>query len=107
MTPAPHEPVYEVVWPLAPSAAAPAALAPRAPDLAGRTIGELWDYLFRGEVIFPLVRAALGLRFPGVRFVPYETFGSIHGRNEAELAATLPAQLRGQRCDAVITAVGA
>jgi hypothetical protein len=107
MTPAPHEPVYEVVWPLAPSAAAPAALAPRPPDLAGRTIGELRDYLFRGEVIFPLLREALGARFPGVRFVPYDAFGTLHGRNEAELAATLPAQLRAREVDAVITAVGA
>src|SRR5581483_6904442 len=65
MTPAPPEPVYEVVWPLAPSAAAPAALAPRPPDLAGRTIGELWDSLFRGEVIFPLLREALGIIVAG------------------------------------------
>jgi len=107
MTTADREPVYEVVWPLAPSAAAPTALASRSPDLAGKTIGELWDYLFKGEDIFPLIRRALAQRYPGVRFVDYETLGSTHGRDEAELAATLPARLRKHGCDAVISAVGA
>lgn len=101
------EPVYEVVWPLAPRAVAPGTLAPRLPSLAGRTIGELWDYLFRGEELFPLLRQALAARHPGVRFVPYDTFGSIHGRDDAELAATLPAILRAHGCDAVVVAVGA
>lgn len=107
MTAGPPEPVYEVVWPLAPRAAAPSALAPRHRDLAGKTIGELWDYLFRGEEIFPLLRQALAARVPGLRFVPYEVFGSIHGRDDAELGATLPALLREHGCDAVVAAVGA
>ena len=107
MTTPDREPVYQVVWPLAPSVAAPTALAPRSPDLAGKTIGELWDYLFKGEEIFPLIRRALEARYPGVRFVEYETFGSTHGPAEAELAATLPARLRTHGCDAVISAVGA
>jgi hypothetical protein len=102
-----NEPVYEVVWPLAPVTAAPTALAPRVPDLSGKTVGELWDYLFKGEEIFPLIREALARRYPGVRFVDYETIGNIHGRDEAELAATLPALLRRHGCDAVVSAVGA
>lgn len=101
------EPVYDVVWPLAPSAAPAAALAPRHRDLAGKTVGELWDYLFRGEVIFPLVRDALRARFPGISFVEYETLGSTHGRDDVELAATLPPLLDQHGCDAVISAVGA
>ncbi len=107
MTPSSRESIYEVVWPLAPSAAAAAALASRIPDLSGKTVGELWDYLFKGEEIFPLVRRALERRYPGVRFVEYETLGTIHGRDDAELAATLPALLRKHGCDAVISAVGA
>ena len=62
------EPVYDVVWPLAPSAAPAGSLAARAPDLRGKTVGELWDYLFKGEEIFPLIRAALEARYPGIRF---------------------------------------
>src|SRR5438105_13937177 len=101
------EPVYDVVWPLAPSAAPSGVLAARSPELDGKTVGELWDYLFKGEEIFPLIRRALTRRYPGVRFVEYETLGSTHGRDEAELAATLPARLRKHGCDAVISAVGA
>ena len=101
------EPLYDVVWPLAPSAAPDATLAPRVPDLSGKVVGELWDYLFKGEEIFPQIRRALAQRYPGVRFVGYETFGSIHGRDEKEMAETLPAQLRSHGCDAVISAVGA
>ena len=69
MTTAAREPVYEVVWPLAPAATGPAALAARSPDLAGRTIGELCDYLFKGEEIFPLIRRALEARYPGISMV--------------------------------------
>ena len=101
------EPVYDVVWPLAPSTARSTALAPRAADLSGKTVGELWDYLFKGEEMFPLIRKALETRYPGIRFVEFETFGSIHGRDEKELAATLPGLLRKHGCDAVISAVGA
>ena len=101
------EPVYDVVWPLAPSAAPAGSLAARADDLDGKTVGELWDYLFKGEQIFPLIRRALTARYPGIRFIEYERFGSTHGRDEAELARTLPAELRRHGCDAVISAVGA
>jgi hypothetical protein len=101
------EPVYDVVWPLAPSAAPSGVLAARSPQLDGKTVGELWDYLFKGEEIFPLIRRALAARYPGIRFVEYERLGSTHGRDEAELARTLPEALRKHGCDAVISAVGA
>src|SRR3989441_13191127 len=101
------EPVYDVVWPLAPSAAPAGSLAARSADLSGKTVGELWDYLFKGEEMFPLIRKALETRYPGIRFVEFETFGSIQGRNEKELATTLPGLMRRHGCDAVISAVGA
>ena len=101
------EPVYDVVWPLAPSVAPAGSLAARSADLNDKTVGELWDYLFKGEQMFPLIRRALAARYPRIRFVEYERFGSTHGRDEAELARTLPAELRKHGCDAVISAVGA
>ncbi len=101
------EPEFEVLWPLGKKAVRVKQGAARLPDLSGKTVGELWDYLFKGEEIFPLIRRALERRYPGIRFVEYETLGTIHGRDEAELAATLPDQLRKHGCDAVISAVGA
>jgi hypothetical protein len=102
-----EEPAYAVVWPLAPPAATAGTMAVRPYDLDGKCIGELWDYLFKGEEIFPLIRAALKARYPGVSFVPYDKLGNIHGRDEAELAANLPILLRQHGVDAVIAAIGA
>ncbi|MBI2863785.1 MAG: hypothetical protein HYX94_04405 [Chloroflexi bacterium] len=103
-----RESVYEVVWPLGKSAAAP-AVDPTPPivDLNGKTVGELWDWLFKGPEIFSIVRQRLKERFPTVKFVDYSTFGNIHGSNEAEVIASLPEALRQHGCDAVISAVGA
>jgi len=99
--------MYEIVWPLGGSAATQVSFAPRVVDLAGKTVGELWDELFRGELIFPFLRDHLRRLYPGIRFVGYEAFGSTHGRGEAELMASLPTLLRERGCDAVISAVGA
>ena len=101
------EPVYEVVWPLGPSAYKTRAPQARIADLSGKTVGELWDYLFRGEDIFPLVRAELKARFPGIKFVTYDVFGNVHGPQQRELVADVPRLLKQHGCDAVISAIGA
>src|SRR6185437_4428043 len=72
--------IYRVVWPRGVQTVTTAELAPRLDSLAGKTIGQLWDDLFRGDEIFPILEEELGRRFPGVRFVRYDTFGSTHGR---------------------------
>ena len=101
------EPVYEVVWPLGRSAYDTRAPNARIPDLSGKTIGELWDYLFRGEEIFPIVREKLSARFPGIKFVNYDVFGNVHGPQQRALVADVPRLLREHGCDAVISAIGA
>ena len=78
-------------------------VAPRLDTLAGKTIAQLWDDLFRGDEIFPVLEAALGERFPGVKFVGYRTFGSTHGAEEHEVLAGLPERMRELGVDAVIS----
>jgi len=78
-------------------------LAPRLDSLAGKTIGQLWDDLFRGDEIFPILERELVQRFPGVRFVRYDVFGSTHGPEEQRLIAERPERLRALRVDAVIS----
>ncbi len=78
-------------------------LAKRLSSLEGRTIGELWDDLFRGDEIFPMVEEELRRRFPGVKFVGYKAFGSTHGRDERAVIAELPERLRRYGVDAVIS----
>ena len=97
---------YEVVWPLGKTISEKVTLAPRISDLSGKTICELSDYGFRAEEIFPLIRASLSERYPGVRFVEYATFGNTHGPQETEIIVTLADKLRQYGCDAVISGVG-
>src|SRR5512139_3429449 len=97
---------YEVVWPLGKIISEKVTLAPRIADLSGKTICELSDYGFRAEEIFPLIRASLSERYPGIKFIEYETFGNTHGPQEAEIIATLADRLRQCGCDAVISGVG-
>ena len=102
-----QQPVYEVVWPLGKSHWDKRDLNPGLGDLNGKTIGEVWDRVFRGEEIFPAIREALRKRYPQVRFVEYDTLGDTHGVNQKQVLADMPALLRKYEVDAVISGVGA
>ena len=60
-----REPKYEVLWPLSRRAVRETKAAKRLPDLNGKVVAELWDVIFRGETIYPLVREHIRKRFPG------------------------------------------
>ena len=92
-----------VMWPRGRRTVTARPVAPRLDTLAGKTIGQLWDDLFRGDEIFPMLEAALAQRYPGVKFVDYRTFGSTHGAEEHEVLANLPARLRELGVDAIIS----
>jgi len=100
------EPVYKVVWPMGKSAAKIKPLAPRLPDLSGKMVGELYNQLFKGDILFAELRKILERRFPGIKFIDYTVFGDTHGQHESTVVATLPDKLRQRGCDAVISAVG-
>jgi len=102
-----NEPHYDVLSPLSRKAVKTSAAAPRVPDLNGKTVCELWDVIFRGETIYPIVREYIRNRFSGVRFVGYEEFGNFHGAREAQVSAEIPAKLRAHHADAVIVGIGA
>jgi len=102
-----NEPHYDVLSPLSRKAVKTTAAAPRVPDLNGKTVCELWDVIFRGETIYPIVRDYIRNRFPAVRFVGYEEFGNFHGAREAQVSAEIPAKLRAHHADAVIVGIGA
>ncbi len=106
-SPALSEALFDVVCPLGRAAYETRSPNARIADLSNKVVGELWDYLFRGEEIFPILRERLKARFPGVRFVTYEVFGNVHGPQQRELVARVPDLLRKHRVDAVISAVGA
>ncbi len=101
------EPHYDVLWPLSRKAVKKTTAAPRVHDLNGKTIVELWDVIFRGETIYPLVREYIQKRFPGVKFVPYTEIGNFHGAREHEVTATIPDKIRLHKADAAIVGIGA
>ncbi|MFH1652280.1 MAG: hypothetical protein ABID87_09315 [Chloroflexota bacterium] len=100
------EPAYEVVWPLGKTVYEPVDVPAPVTDLNGKTICELWDWVFTGEEMFPKIREVMTRRYPGIKFVDYNTFGNTHGTNEAEIMKSLATQLRKHGCDAVISGIG-
>jgi len=101
------EPVYKVVWPLGKIGYDIKPLAPRISDLKGKTVGELWNHMFRGDEIFSEIRRLMQERYPDIQFLDHTHFGNTHGQNELEVVAALPQKLREHGCDAVLSSVGA
>jgi hypothetical protein len=94
---------FEVVWPRGPKTVSVAELAARLRTLDGAVVGELWDDLFRGDEIFPVLREELRQRFPDIRFVEYPVFGSTHGAEEHHSISQLPGRIAEHGVQAVIS----
>ena len=110
MADGPHpdrEPVFDVMEPA--GAPLPSQLRPAVAvaDLGRARVGFVWDLLFKGDLVFDAIAAALAVQYPGIEFVGYEAFGDIHGPNEAQVLSELPELLRRERVDAVVAGVGA
>ncbi|MFC1974293.1 hypothetical protein ACFLU2_02970 [Chloroflexota bacterium] len=98
--------MYEVVWPRGNKTTETTSFAKRLDTLDGKTIGELWNWVFRGDEIFPVIEKELAKRYPGIKFVSYETFGSMHGGEEGKALEDLSDKLQQNKCDAIIAGVG-
>jgi hypothetical protein len=98
---------YPVYWPGSPKAGKQKKpIARRLETLAGKKIGLLWGYLFRGDEVYAVLEKALKEKYPQVSFVNWAEFGSIHGNNEREVVAALPDKLKSLGVDAVLSGMG-
>ena len=97
---------YEVVWPSGKRTEAGAKLANRLGTLEGKVVAELWNWIFKGDVLFEVFEEELTKLYPGIKFINWKKFGEIHGSNEAEALAALPEKLKQFNVDAVICGVG-
>ena len=97
---------FEALWPGGVSAVPAVPPAPRPADLDGKRIGFLWDYVFRGDEIFPVLERALAEAYDDVEFVGYDAFGSTFAGDEHETLAALPQRLKELEIDAVVSGVG-
>ena len=97
---------YAVVWPRSAKAVEIKPLARRLDSIDGKTIAFLWDDLFRGDEIWPMLKQALASRFPGVSFIDHDAFGSTHGDDEHRVLAELPGKITSLGIDAVVSGMG-
>lgn len=95
-----------VVWPRSAKTVEVRALAPRLQTLEGKRIAFLWDYLFRGDEIWSLLKTELSARYAGISFVDWDEFGSTHGEDEHRVLAELPQRLKTHGVDAVVSGMG-
>ena len=100
------EPTYDVVWPSSPQGVQRQRQAARLADLSGATVAFLWDYVVRGDELFPVLGNALTERFEGIEIIGFEEFGNLHGADEKERVGRLPDDLRNRGVDAVVSGMG-
>ena len=85
--------------------------APRLANLDGKTIGEVWNGVFKGDYTFPIIRKLLQQQYPRLRIIPYTEFphtpGSDTPTQQREHAHRIAAMAKEKGCDAVISGNGA
>ena len=97
---------YEVVWPRGKATTAGAKLAKRLDTLNGKVVAELWDWVFKGDIMFTAFEQEIKKQYPDVTFIHWREFGEIHGEHEREVLAQLPELFKKFKVDAVICGVG-
>jgi hypothetical protein len=104
--------VFEVVSPSGKSSQISQTLAPGLSTLEGKTICELWNRDFRGEIVFPKIRELLRKQYPSINIINYDEivtpdFCTMGQRPEdAETLKILDEILIKKGCDAVISGIG-
>ena len=97
--------VYEVVWPCGERKQQMRPLAKRLDTLNGKTVAQLWDFLFAGDEVYAALEEKLREAYPQVKFVSWREFGSTHAVNEKELLASLPQRFKDLGVDAAISSM--
>jgi hypothetical protein len=97
---------YAVVWPRSAKAVDIKPLAKRLDTIDGKTIAFLWDDLFRGDEIWPILKEELSKRHAGVSFIDHDQFGSTHGEDEHRVLSELPGKIKSMKIDAVVSGMG-
>jgi hypothetical protein len=85
-------------------------LAARPASLNGKTVGEIWNEDFKGDVMFPAYRELLKQRYPDVKIVPYTELphGVLKGTPayQRDVLAQISRALKDKGVDAVISGNG-
>ena len=89
---------------------ATAAVSRPLEDLSGKTIGEVYNNHFKGELMFRTYRRLFEERYPGIRIIPYDEFPIVYVGGDAasqkRIAKEIAALAKERGCDAIITGNG-
>jgi hypothetical protein len=97
---------YEALWPRSPRQVQLQPLARRLDTLEGKTIAQMWDYVFRGDEVFALLEEGLKERYPNIKWVSYKEIGNTHGGDEREVVASIARRFKELKVDAAISGMG-
>jgi hypothetical protein len=78
--------------------------------LAGKTIGEVYNNHFQGELMFHTYRRLFKEQFPGVKVIPFNEFPTVFvggdPDSQKKTAREIAALAKARGCDAIITGNG-
>jgi hypothetical protein len=78
--------------------------------LEGKTIGEVYNNHFKGELMFQTYRRLFKQKYPGVKIIPYTEFPIVYvggdPASQRKIAQQVAALARERGCDALITGNG-
>ena len=79
-------------------------------DLSGKTIGEVYNNHFKGELMFRTYRRLFEEKYPGIRIIPYDEFPIVYVGGDAasqkRIAKEIAALAKEKGVDAIITGNG-
>src|ERR1051325_2332944 len=79
-------------------------------DLSGKTIGEVYNNHFKGELMFRTYRRLLKEKYPGIKIIPYTEFPIVYVGGDAasqkRIAKEIAALAKERSVDAIITGNG-
>ena len=79
-------------------------------SLEGKTIGEVYNNHFRGELMFETYRRLFKEKYPGIRIIPFTEFPIVYVGGDAasqkNTAKEIAALAKERGCDAIITGNG-
>jgi hypothetical protein len=97
---------YDTLWPGGKTAISIFPPAPRPGSLRDKTVAFIWDYVFRGDEIFPVLEKALSDIYPTTTFISYDCFGNTFGGDEHGVLERMPQLLAENGVDVAISGVG-
>jgi hypothetical protein len=78
--------------------------------LEGKTIGEVYNNHFKGELMFHTYRRLVKKKFRGVKIIPYDEFPTVYvggdPASQKRIAREIAAIAKEKGCDAIITGNG-